>query len=357
MTLIRDFYALHRIPELDCTLPKTCAYVKQSLYSLRCTITTPTEGSICAYFDFGRDDAVAFRADLDALPIQEDTGLSCTSLHAGQMHACGHDGHTAILLELARRLHQKRTLPHNVLLIFQPGEEQKGGAKLLCDSGILETYKVRFIFGLHLWPKLSKGKMHGKKGAMMAQSSGITARFVGKSCHIATKKEGIDALFACCRFYEQTQSLRTQKPHLLAFGKLEGGTAGNVLCGQAALYGSLRCFDPQLHYHLRRRLFALWKQIAAHTGCGGALEIEEGYPAVCNDPGLFAAVCRLYPIVPLPQPNWAAEDFSFYQQKIPGVFFFLGLGDTPALHSPQFCFDPNVLEQGVRFFEALCQQI
>ena len=158
MTLIRDFYALHRIPELDCTLPKTYAYVKQSLYSLRCTITTPTEGSICAYFDFGRDDAVAFRADLDALPIQEDTGLSYTSLHAGQMHACGHDGHTAILLELARRLHQKRTLPHNVLLIFQPGEEQKGGAKLLCDSGILEKYKVRFIFGLHLWPKLSKGK-------------------------------------------------------------------------------------------------------------------------------------------------------------------------------------------------------
>lgn len=357
MTLIRDFYALHRIPELDCTLPKTCAYAQHCLDLLRCSVTAPTQGSLCAYFDFGQQDTLAFRADMDALPIGEDTGLSYSSLHPGQMHACGHDGHTAILLELARRLHHKKALPHNILLIFQPGEEQMGGAKQLCLSGIFEKYKVRAIFGLHLWPKLTKGKIHGKKGAMMAQSSSITARFVGKSCHIASKKEGIDALFACCRFYEQVHRLCPSAPHLLAFGKLEGGTAGNVLCDHAALYGSLRCFDSRVHCRLRQRLFALWKQIAGNTGCGGALEITEGYPAVYNDASLFAAVCGAYPITPLQKKSWAAEDFSFYQQKVPGAFFFLGLGDTPALHSPQFCFDPGVLEQGVRFFETLCEKI
>lgn len=357
MTLIRDFYALHRIPELDCTLPKTCSYVKRCLSVLRCNVTSPTTGSLCAYFDFGQEDALAFRADMDALPIEEATGLHYSSVHAGQMHACGHDGHTAILLELARRLHQKKTLSHNILLIFQPGEEQKGGAGQLCDSGIFEQYKVRAIFGLHLWPKLTKGKIHGKSGAMMAQSSGITACFEGKSCHIASKKEGVDALFACCRFYEQACALRASAPHLLAFGKLEGGTAGNVVCDRAVLYGSLRCFHPRVHSHLRKRLLTLWKQVAADTGCSGALEITEGYPAVYNDASLFSAVCRVYPVAPLLQKSWAAEDFSFYQQKVPGAFFFLGLGDTPALHSPQFCFDPDVLQQGVRFFETLCEKI
>ena len=148
MQVFLDRQALHAIPELGLELPKTAAYVKNALKDLNCKVFSPLEYAVCAYFDFGADHAIAFRADMDALPITEETGLSYASTHPGQMHACGHDGHTAILLELARRLSAKQNLSHNVLLIFQPGEETPGGALPICQTGVLETYQVKAVFGL-----------------------------------------------------------------------------------------------------------------------------------------------------------------------------------------------------------------
>ena len=154
MQIMEDRRALHRIPELDRDLPKTTAYLKNALQELKCQVFSPVDGSVCAWFDFGAADAIAFRSDADALPIQEQTGLSFASTHPGKMHACGHDGHMAILLELARRLDKIQTLHHNVLLVFQPAEETTGGARDICASGIFKKYKVKAIFGLHLWPGL-----------------------------------------------------------------------------------------------------------------------------------------------------------------------------------------------------------
>ena len=140
---------LHRIPELEQHLPETCAYVKAQLAALSCTVLEPTEGSVCAYFDEGKAETAAFRADMDALPVTEETGLPFASRHPGRMHACGHDGHTALLLGFARRVEARRgSLGRNVLLIFQPAEENPGGARPLCESGILERCRVSHIFGL-----------------------------------------------------------------------------------------------------------------------------------------------------------------------------------------------------------------
>ena len=163
MQLTDDRRALHRIPELDRNLPQTMEYLRSALENLNCKVFSPMDCSLCAFFDFGKKDAIAFRADADALPIQEKNKVPYASTHPGVMHACGHDGHMAILLELARRLSEKKDLPHNVLLVFQPAEETTGGAKDLCATGVFRSHKVLAIFGLHLWPQLPEGVIASRK--------------------------------------------------------------------------------------------------------------------------------------------------------------------------------------------------
>ncbi len=160
--IIQNRRALHQIPELDRDLPLTIAYLRSELEGLSCRLFSPIEGALCAWFDFGAETAIAFRADMDALPITETSGAAYASRHPGRMHACGHDGHMAILLELARRLSAKTHLNKNILLVFQPAEEASGGAKPICDTGIFADYHVEAIFGLHLWPGLPKGKIFSR---------------------------------------------------------------------------------------------------------------------------------------------------------------------------------------------------
>ena len=138
-----DRRALHRIPELGNELPKTMDYVQEVLGTLDCEVRIPLDSAVCAYFDFGAADTLAFRAEMDALPIAERTGLPFASQHSGKMHACGHDGHMAMVLELGRRIRTKQALPHNILLLFQPAEETTGGARRLCETGVLERLRVK----------------------------------------------------------------------------------------------------------------------------------------------------------------------------------------------------------------------
>ena len=170
MQIIEDRRALHQIPELDKELPNTMGFLRQQLENLKCKVFSPMPGALCGYFDFGAKSAIAFRAEADALPIVERTGVNYASRHLGRMHACGHDGHMAILLELARRLSRKDTLNYNVLLVFQPAEETTGGARDICKTGLFKLYKVEAIFGLHLWPGLEAGTIGCRKDEMMART-------------------------------------------------------------------------------------------------------------------------------------------------------------------------------------------
>lgn len=359
MQLYADRHALHRIPELDRELPETLAYLRASLSGLNCCLLEPMPGTLCAWFDFGREAAIAFRADIDALPIAEKTGAPYASTHPGKMHACGHDGHAAIALELARRLNARESLPHNVLLVFQPAEETTGGAKDICDTGIFREYNVQAIFGLHLWPGLEAGTIASRKNELMARSCEVTIDIFGKSAHIAKAAEGVDALMAGAELYRRAMDMEAALPNhifrLLKFGKFHSGTVRNALSAHTHMEGSLRAFQDEIFDTLAEGLKQIGRDVEARYGCTVTLHFSSGYPAVMNPEELYQKVKRYASFTELEVPFMTAEDFSWYQRYIPGMFFFLGLGDTPALHADTFDFDDSILQKGADFFEALAE--
>ena len=360
MDIIKDRRNLHRIPELQWDLPKTSAYVQSSLEKLRCRVFSPVENALCAFFDFGAEAAIAFRADMDALPIEEKTGAAYASGHPGKMHACGHDGHTAILLELARRLDKKERLPHNVLLIFQPAEESPGGAKIICDTGVLAQHRVKAVFGLHLWPGLEKGCVFSREQELMASASELTVDIYGKSSHVGNAAAGIDATAAAVEFYRQVREAEASFPpevfRLMNFGQFHSGTVRNALSAHARMEGSLRAFQDEVLEKLREMLREAAKNVEQQFGCTVEITLGDSYPAVMNDPTLLRRVERIAPVKKLEAPSMTAEDFSWYQRFAGGIFFFLGLGDAPALHASNFDFDEAVLVNGADFFEKLAEE-
>lgn len=354
--------ALHRIPELDDHLPETCAYVRSALASFELETFSPIPSSVFAYLDAGKRETAAFRADMDALPVEEATGLPFSSENAGAMHACGHDGNTAMTLALAEyAAAHRKDLPRNVLFLFQPSEETTGGAERLCETGVLETYHAARVFAMHLWPKLEEGRVYCRPGPIMARSNEVTVTLTGKSVHIGRAAEGIDALTAGAEYlrraYAMTRTLPGEEPVVLRFGKMVSGTVRNAVSGKTVLEGSLRTFRDETQALCRRRLEEIGREIAAETGCGVEAHLSKGYPAVWNHEGLYETVrAGLGENAPLPleAPTLTAEDFSFYQRRVPGLFFLLGVGDTAELHSPEFCFDDEaVLPRGVEFLKRL----
>ncbi len=355
--------ALHRIPELGLELPETLAFVRARLEKLPCRLASPAPGSLCAFFDAGRADAVALRADMDALPVAEETGLPFASEKAGRMHACGHDGHTALLLALADfAAAHLAELPRNALFLFQPGEEGPGGARPLTESGVLEAHRVRRVFGLHLWPGLPGGTVWTRPGPLMASANEVTLLLTGRGVHISRWQEGRDALLAGTEFLRRAYAmadgeLPEGEPRLLRFGKMVSGTVRNAVSGRTVLEGSLRSYSEETARYMKRRLGEIAEAVAAESGCAASLTITDGYPPVRNDAPLLAEVSRaLGADAPrtLAEPVLAAEDFSFYQRRTPGAFFFLGVGDTAPLHAGTFDFDDErVLPAGLEFWKKL----
>lgn len=359
MQIIKDRRALHEIPELDRALPRTEDYLRRSLEGLGCRVFSPMPGAVCAFFDFGRRGTVAFRSDADALPVTEKTGLPFASRHPGCMHACGHDGHMAMLLELARRLDGGERPYKNVLLVFQPGEETTGGAKDLCETGIFREYGVEAIFGMHLWPGLAPGTAASRKGEMMSRSCEVTVEVTGRSAHIARAAEGKDALAAAVAFYDRAAEAEKRLPfpdfRLLRFGVLEGGTARNAVAGSARLCGTLRAFRDEVFFALREALAEAAGAVERETGCAVRLTMNEGYPPVRNGEALYDRARQWADFQDLPEPTLITEDFSWYQRAMPGLFFFLGVGDTPPLHAADFDFDETILLKGADFLEKLAR--
>ena len=359
MKIVEDRRALHRIPELDKDLPKTMAYLRRVLEGLNCQVFAPMPGALCAWFDFGAKEAIAFRADADALPIQERSKENYASQHLGKMHACGHDGHMAILLELARRLSAKESLRHNVLLVFQPAEETTGGARDICKTGIFKQYKVQAIFALHLWPGLLEGMIASRCNEMMSRSCEVTVDITGKSAHIAKASDGVDALAAGVEFYRRCMAMESALPkkvfRLLKFGKFESGTVRNALSEHTHMEGSLRAFQDDVFYTLRAGIVSIGKEIERSYGCTVNIYMNDGYPAVMNPADLYKRVKRSVGFFEMDKPSMITEDFSWYQKKMPGMFFFLGTGNTPALHADDFDFNEEILIKGADFFEDLAE--
>ncbi|MBQ6430339.1 MAG: amidohydrolase [Oscillospiraceae bacterium] len=344
---------LHRIPETGWQVEKTAAYVKRVLSELPCEVFSPVGNALCAYFDFGKPETVAFRSDMDGLPVTEQTGLPFASEHAGRMHACGHDGHMAILLGLAQTLSKKPKTERNVLLIFEPAEETTGGAEAIVETGLFEKYDVRRVYGLHLWPGVEEGKVFSRAGGLMSRSCEVSVRFTGKSVHIARYPEGKDALYAAVRFIEAAYGYAAGKENcLLRFGKMASGEVRNAVSGETVLEGSLRCLDDKSYDEMRAALSDAAAQTERETGCAVEVRRTAGYPPVTNDAALLREAKTRFPIFDV-EPTYITEDFSVYQRQVPGVFFFLGTGGEELLHSPRFDFNERVLETGLALFTAL----
>jgi amidohydrolase len=353
--------ALHQIPETGFSEVKTQKYLLEALSELEGVIVEIVAGTgVLAWIQGESRDCVAFRADMDALEVTEKTALPFESGHPGMMHACGHDGHMTMALLLTQLISKRRhELKKSVLVIFQPAEEGPGGAKVIMDAGVLEAYQVEAIFGYHLFPEVASGFFATRSGPLMAMTGEFDIDLIGKSAHGAMPNLGTDTIVAASGLVSALQSvvsrnIKPADPAVLTIGKMTAGEKRNVLAGHARLEGTLRAFSTEVFEHATERMKTLAKDIASGYGCDARVEIREMYPPVVNDPDLtelfVEAVGREY--VQDIEPQMLAEDFSYYQQAVPGVFVFVGTRDeakgyTFGLHHEQFNFDERVLLNGV----------
>lgn len=352
---------LHQIPELELNLPETKKYIVNELKDLPCTIESPIDSSVIAYFDNQKDSTIAFRSDMDALPVQEMIDVPYKSKHEGKMHACGHDGHMANLLGFAHELPKHlEEIPHNILLVFQPGEESPGGAHLLVESGIFKKYKVKHIFGMHLWPDLEVGQIATRKNEFMAHSSEVHVDVKGLSSHVAKAHLGKDAMAAASEFLLRVYAFEQSYPEniyrLLKFGLFQSGTVCNAISAHTHMEGTMRAFQDEIFYGLQDYIKKTAKEMEEKYGVTFDVQFKNGYPPVMNDPELTEKVIQSIPnIKVLETPEMIAEDFAYYQTILPGTFFFLGTGTGIPLHADTWDFDEHILVNGVNLFLELAK--
>lgn len=356
---------LHSIPEPGLKEFGTTKYIIEYLNSLDIHAEIGPAGTgVIAYLK-GKPGAktIAFRADIDALSVEEQTGAEFCSLNKGFMHACGHDGHTAILLGFAKLLKQLgNELQSNALLIFQPAEEGPGGAETIVNAGILDKYKASCIFGLHIFPDIEEGKIGCRPGAMMAQTGEFDLLIKGKSCHGAMPHEGHDAIVAASDVVLTLNTIVSRfvdpiEPAVVTVGRMICGERRNIIAGEAVLEGTMRAFNDKTYNILRSRVIKIAGSISDAYDCESTYEIRDMYPAVHNDPELFEKLMEglaKEDFINL-NPLTLAEDFSYYQKRIPGLFLMLGSkndekGFTYPLHSNRFNFDEEILILGIQMF-------
>ena len=362
---------LHKIPELGLKEYKTSAYIREKLEGFGITeLETWLETGVVAVIrGKGKKEAVAFRADMDGLPVTEQTGCDFTSEHVGCMHACGHDGHVTVLLGFAQYLQEhKDELENDVVLIFQPAEEGPGGAQLLVDAGLFEKHPVRCIIGCHIFPQVPQGKVACRKGAMMARNGEVDVHVYGESAHGAQPQLGHDAVLAAGAVITGLHTILSRNVSpldsgVLTFGAIHGGEACNIIAKEVKLEGTMRAFSDEAYETMTKRVQEVASGIAAGYGCKGEAVFRHMYRVVDNDPKLVELLQEVagdaYEETP---PYMLAEDFSLYLQKVPGMFFFLGSGNaekgyTHSLHSAQFQFDEEILALGVETYAKLLKKL
>lgn len=362
---------LHKIPELGLKEYKTSAYIREKLEGFGITeLETWLETGVVAVIrGKGKGQTVAFRADMDALPVTEQTGCDFTSEHVGCMHACGHDGHVTVLLGFAKYLQEhKDELENDVVLIFQPAEEGPGGAQLLVDAGLFEKHPVRCIIGCHIFPQVPQGKVACRKGAMMARNGEVDVHVYGESAHGAQPQLGHDAVLAAGAVITGLHTILSRNVSpldsgVLTFGAIHGGEACNIIAKEVKLEGTMRAFSDEAYETMTKRVQEVASGIAAGYGCKGEAVFRHMYRVVDNDPKLVELLQEVagdaYEETP---PYMLAEDFSLYLQKVPGMFFFLGSGNaekgyTHSLHSAQFQFDEEILALGVETYAKLLKKL
>ena len=352
---------LHKIPEIGFTEFKTHRYIMDFLNKLEgLKVTTMAKTGVKAVIDIGAPETVAFRADIDALCIEEKNTVDFASTHKGYMHACGHDGHTAMLMTIAAFLSEnKDKLKQNVVCFFQPAEESTGGATVMIEEGVLDNPKVNKVYAFHIWPAIEQGKLGVRSGASLAGTTEFNIDIMGKSSHGASPQDGIDTIVAATSIIQALQTVVTKnispiQPAVLNVGKLTAGTARNIVAEKARIEGILRSFDNDMHTFMENRIEEIVKGHEKVYGVKAEFSTEVRYPVVYNDKKL---VDELYEIIDKNviienELFMTAEDFAEYQKYVPGVLMLLGAGNkekgfTNPLHSSSFNFDESIMLLGL----------
>ena len=349
--MVHEHYrALHRMPEMSQQEVKTATYIYDRLE--KAGYAPVRLGETGVYADLCIDPSLPwllFRADMDALPVTEETGLPYASENGGMMHACGHDAHTAMLLTAAAQL-RNSNLPQNIRFLFQPAEEITAGAKVMIESGAVPHNTVA-AFGFHVWPKVPKGKLVAKAGALMASSTRIQIECTGKNAHCSKRQLGADALLTAAKIatrFHEAEAVADNDGTVLFCGKLNSGTAHNIVAAEAELVGTLRSYSEESRQRVLEKLEQILQESAAEFGTQAKLSAFGYNPAVINPEGLAQKVQSLLTDAICDfEPSLASEDFSRYQQTVPGMFLWLGVGETAALHNGKFAVPEEVLPIGV----------
>ena len=354
--------ALHQIPEIGFDVFKTQQYLKQQLESMGYTPIPIVQSGLLVHIKGESDEAIAFRADMDALTIEEENHVSYISRHPGNMHACGHDGHMSMVLGLADILKRVAKPKQSIVLIFQPAEEGPSGAKAIVEVGLLKAYNIKKIFGFHIDPHLEEGLVGLTNGIMMSENSEYDVHITGKSAHAGKAEDGIDAMNAGLHLVQGFKAItecftESNKRAILNIGTFNAGETRNSVASFARLTGTIRSLN-QIDYHaIIEKMRRVVDDIQLRHHVAIQLIFKNHYPAVINDQTLFNTMRQTlnandYAIL---APMMFSEDFSFYQKEIPGLFMMLGSknisqGLTHPLHNACFNFNEEILLRGVQTY-------
>jgi amidohydrolase len=369
--LIQLRRVLHEYPELSGEESNTAAVICKFLdgLAIRYRAQIAGHGVVADIPGPAGVPCVVLRADMDALPIQEETGLDFASVHDGVMHACGHDGHTTMLLGAAALLSAETDLPAPVRLIFQPAEETAAGAQAMITAGVLEG--AGMIFGGHLDRHYPPGAIAVAEGAMNASSDNFAIEIIGQGAHGARPHESIDAVVVGSLMIMALQTIVSRevdpaRPSVVSVGQFHAGTAPNVIAGQARLHGTVRAQDPVVRQQLITSIRRIAESIAHLHGAKIQVTIKPGTPPLINSPEMAGLVRRAAimtlgeaNVLPLKTANMGAEDFSYFLHHVPGAYVRFG-SQVPGkegfpAHSSKFDFDEEALEVGAAYYQVLAK--
>ncbi|MDI3285591.1 M20 family metallopeptidase [Polyangium sp. 15x6] len=364
---------LHRIPELAFVEEKTADFIQRELFRLGIAATYGGRGMGVVGRIEGRDPAapvIALRAEMDGLPGDESTGLPFASQHPGRVHACGHDAHMAMVLGAARLLSRGERPAGDVVLVFQPAEEHGGGARVMMQAGTLAG--VSAIFGGHVTHHYLTGQIMVTEGVVTAQSDRFVLRVRGKGGHGARPHEAVDAVIVAGFLISALQTLVSREadpihPTVVTIGRVQAGTAANVIAEEAVLEGSIRTTVEAARDRVLRGIRRMAGAVGALHGAAVVVELVEGYPPVVNT-AREASICRraaervfgVRHVLPQEHPSMGSEDFAYYLHATPGCFVRLGARregwDYVPLHSPAFTVDEDVLLLGASYFAEVVRE-
>jgi amidohydrolase len=362
---------LHQIPELQYDVFETASFISEKLKSFGCdeVVTGIGRTGIVAVIHGknGKGDTIGLRADMDALPIIEATGLAYASKTSGKMHACGHDGHSSMLLGAAKHLSETRNFSGSVALIFQPAEEGGAGGKAMVDDGMMDRFNISRVFGMHNLPGLAVGKFAACDGAIMAAADKFDIVITGRGGHAALPHQTIDPILAASQLVAALQSIVSRNTDPLAslvisVTKFHAGDAYNIIPQKAEIAGTVRTLQKDMRDTAERRIRETAQGIALACGVEVQVKYDRYYPVTFNhtrETNLAMDVAREVAgkqhVDDKTPPTMGAEDFSFMLEARPGAFIFMGNGDSAGLHHPEYNFNDEAIAHGVSYWVKLVE--